>query len=233
MARMLLIRTRKVLYLLCSVGMVAGLLALGGTANAAPLPTCGQATVAAADAQDAVDEAQDNLADKTETSTSTTSALTTLTAELNGLLGLPLPLSLVDDARKTLLSITLVPNATTANISATTATAAAQTALNTAKVALAAALDTKAKACAPPADDENCPDFASQAVAQAHLLADKTDPDKLDLDKDGLACEEFFAVPAATTTLKAPIPTTAVVVVTNPQFRTIPVTSRGVATGGA
>lgn len=35
----------------------------------------------------------------------------------------------------------------------------------------------------------NCPDFASQAQAQAVLRADPRDPNKLDADNDGIACE--------------------------------------------
>lgn len=38
-------------------------------------------------------------------------------------------------------------------------------------------------------DRYNCADFASQANAQAVLRADPTDPNKLDADKDGIACE--------------------------------------------
>lgn len=48
----------------------------------------------------------------------------------------------------------------------------------------------------PPAvDDQDCKDFATQADAQAHLDADKSDPDGLDADGDGVACEEFFGDP--------------------------------------
>ncbi len=35
----------------------------------------------------------------------------------------------------------------------------------------------------------NCPDFRSQADAQAVLRADPSDPNRLDGDKDGIACE--------------------------------------------
>ncbi len=42
-------------------------------------------------------------------------------------------------------------------------------------------------------DDQNCGDFANQAEAQAHLEMDKSDPDSLDDDRDGQACENFFA----------------------------------------
>ena len=38
-------------------------------------------------------------------------------------------------------------------------------------------------------DAYNCADFASQADAQAVLRADPSDPNRLDADKDGIACE--------------------------------------------
>lgn len=37
--------------------------------------------------------------------------------------------------------------------------------------------------------DLNCSDFASQAAAQAELRRDPTDPNGLDRDRDGIACE--------------------------------------------
>jgi Excalibur calcium-binding domain len=39
-------------------------------------------------------------------------------------------------------------------------------------------------------DDQNCDDFESQAAAQAHLRQDPSDPDQLDRDNDGIACED-------------------------------------------
>jgi hypothetical protein len=39
------------------------------------------------------------------------------------------------------------------------------------------------------ADDQNCSDFPFQEDAQAHLNADRSDPDNLDADNDGIACE--------------------------------------------
>jgi hypothetical protein len=39
-------------------------------------------------------------------------------------------------------------------------------------------------------DDLNCDDFGSQAEAQAHYDSDRSDPDRLDADSDGEACEE-------------------------------------------
>jgi Excalibur calcium-binding domain len=41
------------------------------------------------------------------------------------------------------------------------------------------------------AGDQDCGDFSSQAAAQAHLQADPSDPDGLDADNDGVACESF------------------------------------------
>lgn len=41
-------------------------------------------------------------------------------------------------------------------------------------------------------DDKDCPDFASQADAQAALDAEPGDPDNLDADDDGIACEQHF-----------------------------------------
>lgn len=40
-------------------------------------------------------------------------------------------------------------------------------------------------------DDENCADFGSRAEAQAHYNLDTSDPDNLDADSDGQACEAF------------------------------------------
>jgi hypothetical protein len=50
---------------------------------------------------------------------------------------------------------------------------------------------TAAPAAFAQANDQNCADFASQAEAQAHLEADPSDPDNLDADDDGQACESF------------------------------------------
>ncbi len=42
-----------------------------------------------------------------------------------------------------------------------------------------------------PTTDRDCPDFSSQAAAQAQLERDPTDPHRLDADEDGQACEDF------------------------------------------
>jgi hypothetical protein len=48
--------------------------------------------------------------------------------------------------------------------------------------------------------DRDCPDFASQADAQAVLVADPSDPERLDADNDGEACEDHQYAPAASST---------------------------------
>ena len=45
-------------------------------------------------------------------------------------------------------------------------------------------------------DDRDCRDFASQSEAQAVLRSDATDPNHLDDDRDGVACDEFDYGPA-------------------------------------
>jgi hypothetical protein len=45
---------------------------------------------------------------------------------------------------------------------------------------------------APHGDDKDCKDFATQAAAQAVLDADRSDPNRLDADHDGYACETKF-----------------------------------------
>ncbi len=47
------------------------------------------------------------------------------------------------------------------------------------------------------AQDRDCPDFASQAEAQAALDASTGDPERLDADNDGKACESHFGGPVA------------------------------------
>lgn len=44
---------------------------------------------------------------------------------------------------------------------------------------------------APTVDDQNCKDFTSQSQAQQHYDADTSDPDGLDDDNDGQACEKY------------------------------------------
>ena len=48
------------------------------------------------------------------------------------------------------------------------------------------------------ATDRDCPDFASQAEAQAAFDAVPGDPERLDGDDDGQACEEYAYAAAST-----------------------------------
>ncbi|WP_308283148.1 excalibur calcium-binding domain-containing protein [Pseudonocardia nigra] len=65
-------------------------------------------------------------------------------------------------------------------------------------VAAAAMLPLAGVASAQP--DRDCPDFASQAEAQAALDAAPGDPERLDADNDGIACESEFGEPTASPT---------------------------------
>lgn len=49
------------------------------------------------------------------------------------------------------------------------------------------------------AADLDCGDFPSQAAAQAALVADPSDPHRLDRDDDGVACEYHVYAPTAGT----------------------------------
>jgi endonuclease YncB( thermonuclease family) len=76
--------------------------------------------------------------------------------------------------------------------------------------ALAAA---SASAPAAPAADLDCSDFASQAAAQQHLQAIPGDPDRLDGNADGRACESLPCPcdgASAATPAPAPVPQAAV-----------------------
>ncbi|HEX3260273.1 MAG TPA: excalibur calcium-binding domain-containing protein [Pseudonocardia sp.] len=58
--------------------------------------------------------------------------------------------------------------------------------------------------------DRDCADFASQAEAQEALDGTVGDPERLDANDDGVACESYFRDAAATTTQTTePAPTSA------------------------
>ena len=54
--------------------------------------------------------------------------------------------------------------------------------------------------------DVDCPDFATQRAAQDHLLAHPGDPDGLDGDNDGTACQSLPCPCGASGTTPAPPP---------------------------
>jgi LPXTG-motif cell wall-anchored protein len=65
-------------------------------------------------------------------------------------------------------------------------------------------------------DEKNCDDFRFQAEAQAVLDADPRDPNNLDGDNDGLACENLPNGPPTTTTTAPPTTTEAPTTTTTP-----------------
>ena len=60
------------------------------------------------------------------------------------------------------------------------------------------------------AADVDCAAFPSRAAAQAALEADRTDPDDLDTDEDGKACETYDYSARGSTTQVVTVPAGAV-----------------------
>ncbi len=79
----------------------------------------------------------------------------------------------------------------------------------------------------PTQGDLDCADFASQAEAQATFNADPSDPNGLDADNDGIACEEN--VPTTPTATQYTPPTTTAPMTTAPTT-TAPTTTAPTAT---
>lgn len=76
-------------------------------------------------------------------------------------------------------------------------------------LAAVATLSMAGPAIARPAD-RDCPDFPSQAAAQAALDSRSGDPERLDADRDGTACESRFGEPASRTDRVGSVPRGAV-----------------------
>ncbi len=53
--------------------------------------------------------------------------------------------------------------------------------------------------------DTDCADYPTQAAAQAALAADPSDPNGLDADDDGIACEDSFGGGSTTSTPSATV----------------------------
>ena len=66
-------------------------------------------------------------------------------------------------------------------------------------VLVAAVLSLGFAGTANAATDRDCPDFTSQAAAQAAFDAVPGDPERLDRDNDGQACEDNQYAPASST----------------------------------
>src|SRR3954447_17039316 len=70
-------------------------------------------------------------------------------------------------------------------------------------------------------DDQNCSDFATQQAAQDHFNQDTSDPDNLDADNDGIACETLNGVAEdEATTTTASTTTTTTTTTTTPATTT-------------
>jgi hypothetical protein len=61
----------------------------------------------------------------------------------------------------------------------------------TARVVCEEITDPITPAFAPGVDQYDCASFGSQASAQAELQRDPSDPNNLDADNDGQACEDY------------------------------------------
>jgi hypothetical protein len=66
------------------------------------------------------------------------------------------------------------------------------------------------------AADLDCANFATQAEAQAVLVADPSDPNRLDANHNGVACEEYIYGASSATSTTAPAATTSGQVSTRP-----------------
>lgn len=70
----------------------------------------------------------------------------------------------------------------------------------------------------------NCKDFPSQAAAQANLIQNPSDPNRLDTNNNGIACEEY-PYPAGTPTNMTPITQSPTTTTTPSTATTTPTTS--------
>jgi hypothetical protein len=77
-------------------------------------------------------------------------------------------------------------------------------ALTVAVLTVAGTLPLAGAAYAQP--DRDCPDFASQAEAQEALDGTVGDPERLDANDDGVACESYFREAAATSAAPSTAP---------------------------
>lgn len=87
-------------------------------------------------------------------------------------------------------------------------------------------------------DDTNCDDYATQADAQAALDADRSDPNNLDADDDGQACEDSGlpggaggSAGTSTTTTGGSTTTTSGSTTTGTSTTTTGTTTTGTSTG--
>ncbi len=222
--------------------------ALYGVASATEAPpkppTCGQAItdvlnfkdVTAAQAK--LDELNGTLKSLNETTPPTLAALKQAVADdvaADNLAGLKA------DSQKTLDAKAALKARTDLIADVQNQIVVANKAMVDAKAKLAVLVKVRDQVCAPipPKDDKDCADFPNQAAAQAVLDADKSDPNRLDANHNGIACEapavEGPPAPPATqpppVLVPVPVPGDPAPVVTNPQITVVPNTTSGVNTG--
>lgn len=237
--------------LLSSAALTCGLLLSGGTALAAPPAlTCGQAEAAVVAAEGAV-RTESAEARAAEAAVAEARApIAGLEEAVEAAIAADNAAGLEEDSAVTIAAKLALTDARRALTLAEGTLVGENDQLEDAQAALGAAIDRRNRACAasvttnpvpPPVADLDCPDFPNQAAAQIKLLENRADPHGLDSDKDGTACEEFFAAPPTTTsTARAPLPTTnqnnLVIEVDNDPNDGVtyrPNVSGGIATGAA
>ncbi|MGZ8749390.1 MAG: hypothetical protein ACXWYP_00785 [Pseudonocardia sp.] len=174
-------RPAAVLAVLTLLAAVAALLALSGTAQAQDL-NCRDDFRYQEDAQvvpDANPADPNNLDGKAcETLPSRGTAAATTTTE-------PVPITPTVVAYS-LNAVNALDSGTGTSGTASTTTSATSTDTTTATTT---ATTTSSGTSG---DDRDCADFASQADAEAALTSEPSDPDNLDADDDGIACEQHF-----------------------------------------
>jgi Excalibur calcium-binding domain len=94
------------------------------------------------------------------------------------------------------VSPTTSATATTGSTTGATTTSATSSATTTTTTTTTTSAADTTTAATTAADDQDCVDFPTQAAAQAALAAEPSDPDRLDADGDGVACEEHFGTEA-------------------------------------
>jgi hypothetical protein len=193
------LRPAAVLAVLTLLAAVAALLALSGTAHAADR-NCTDfryqedaQAVLEADPTDPnnLDSSHDGKACETlpsRGSSTTTTAPTTTT-----------PTTATEPANsdavvvvQTTVTTTTTPSTTSSTTTSTTASTSTTTDDSDSDESDDSESDDDNSSSGSSSDDRDCADFASQADAQAALTAKPSDPDNLDADDDGIACEDHF-----------------------------------------
>ena len=202
-------RPTAVLVVLTLLAAVAALLALSGTAHARDLD-CDDFTyqeeaqaVLDADTSDPnrldglADDQQDGVACETLPSRGTAAATTTTEP-------VPITPTVVANSLNAVNALDSGTGTSSTTSTTTSATSATSTDTTTTTTTSSSSSDSDSdsddndsdsdsdSASGTSGDDRDCADFTSQADAQAALTSEPSDPDNLDADDDGIACEQHF-----------------------------------------